>query len=115
MSKLRALVALCALACGGTGCASRPPTPTAKDITVAAIVVVDQALAVAIDLAPADAGTDPVWEQRVAALEGAAKLVKTTQDVCQVLPTLTTVSEGIHCTECLKTIQTTREQLSCQP
>lgn len=107
LSKLRTLAMLFAVAHGCVSCTA-PKAPTVREATVATIAVVDQALAVAIDL-DRDAGTDPSWERRVEIVENAAKVVKATDDVCKVLPDLTSVATEIKCQKCLDVLVDTEK------
>jgi hypothetical protein len=51
--------------------------PSAVDVATLAVAAVDQALAIAIEVAPADAGpANAVWETRVQTLEKAAAMLR---------------------------------------
>ena len=89
--------------------------PTAVDVATLAVAAVDEALAVAIEVTPADAGpADTVWESRVAVVEKAAAVVKAAGNACTVLPELMTLATQLNCNQCIVAVNTASKELQCQ-
>lgn len=96
-----------------TACAPSAKAPTPIEAATAAINVTDEALAAAIDVAPA--GDLPLWEGRVATLEKAAAVVRAGGKACDVLPDVAKLADQIHCVKCAALVATASEVLSCKP
>lgn len=88
-------------------------SPTPLDVATAAINITDEALARAIDVAPA--GELPEWTRRVVLLERAASVVRAGGDACEVLPDVALVSSLIHCRPCAVAVLNASEALRCTP
>jgi hypothetical protein len=89
-----------------------PKTPTTTDVATTAVVLTDDALAVAIAVQPKGADFT-VWEDRVAWLEQAADAVRNSQSLCPHVGKLRSVAEGIGCTKCTAAIETARKAIPC--
>lgn len=105
---MRYLLLLLALACTP----AREPKPL--DIATAAVVVTDQALAVAITADP-NAGSDPKWQYLVDRVKNAAEVVKAAGQFCDIADDLTVVSNLVRCKDCASVITAAKEAAKCQP
>lgn len=95
------------------GACTPAKTPAPLDVATAAINVTDEALAAAIETAPA--GELAEWTRRVVLLEKAASVVRARGDVCEALPDVALVASLVHCVPCAKAVQTASEVYQCKP
>jgi hypothetical protein len=93
-------------------CASAK-APTATDVATTAIVLTDDALAVAIAVQPTNDFDATVWDDRVAWLEQAADAVRDGKSVCPYIAALRAVAEGITCAKCVDAIEVARKAIPC--
>lgn len=95
-----------------TSCVPAKPaqTPTALQLATGAVVLTDDALALAIEASPSEA-----WKTYLVALEGVAEAVRTNEDLCAgPLGTLATVASVAKCTRCLQLVDVLEGQLACR-
>lgn len=93
-------------------CAPQAKAPKPANLTAAAIVLTDDALAVAIAAQPAGVDMMP-WEARVSALEGVADATRSNADLCPHIATLQGIATDVQCTVCARAITTLTEALKC--
>lgn len=96
-----------------TACTPTAKAPTPIEAATAAINLTDEALAAAIEVAPA--GDLPEWTRRVVLLEQAAAVVRVGGKACDVLPDVALVASLIKCAKCGALVRTASEVLSCKP
>lgn len=94
-------------------CVPKAKAPTATDVATTAIVLTDDALAVAIAVQPTDGFNASVWDDRVAWLEQAADAVRNGKSVCPHVQSLKAVAEGIGCAKCTDAIEVARKAIPC--
>jgi hypothetical protein len=87
--------------------------PTATDVATTAIVLTDDALAVAIAVQPIANFDAAVWDDRVAWLEQAADAVRNGKSVCPHVAKLNAVAAGIGCAKCVDAIEVARKAIPC--
>lgn len=87
--------------------------PTATDVATTAIVLTDDALAIAIAVQPTTGFDAAVWDDRVAWLEQAADAVRNGKSVCPHVQSLKAVAEGIACAKCVDAIEVARKAIPC--
>jgi hypothetical protein len=86
--------------------------PTATDVATAAIVLTDDALAVAIAVQPDGFDRQP-WEDRVAIVEAAADAVGKSAQLCPYVKPLQAVASDILCARCSLAVSALKEALKC--
>jgi hypothetical protein len=95
-------------------CVPKAKGPTATDVATTAVVLTDDALAVAIAVQPAAGFDAAVWDDRVAWLEQAADAVRNGKSVCPHVASLRAVAEGIGCAKCVDAIEVARKAIPCK-
>lgn len=94
-------------------CAPQAKSPTATDVATTAVILTDDALAIAIAVQPSGFDREP-WRARVAALKAVADTVESGGQVCPLMPSLASVATDIGCSKCLVAIVAAKEALKCQ-
>jgi hypothetical protein len=93
-------------------CTPKAKAPSPADLATAAIVLTDNALAVAIAVQPAGFDRQP-WEDRVAIVEAAADAVGRSAQLCPYVKPLQAVASDILCAKCSMAVTALKEALKC--
>lgn len=85
--------------------------PTISEVCITALNATDEALAVAVALAP-DADL-PVLEEYTRQWEQAASVAKAGGDLCPIWPSIDAIAKALDCGRCRALIATAEEELQC--